>query len=60
MPSTPRLGLVNIADAVGDGNPFPQLNAEFIIDENPVLIFLADTKYCGETADTRGVAARLG
>ncbi|MFW2332513.1 ABC transporter substrate-binding protein [Ilumatobacter sp.] len=53
-----ELGLVNIADAVGDGNPFPQLNAEFIIDENPVLIFLADTKCCGESADS--VASRPG
>jgi cobalamin transport system substrate-binding protein len=53
-----EIGLVNIADAVGDGNPYPQLNAEFIIDQNPDLIFLACTKYCGETADT--VAARSG
>jgi iron complex transport system substrate-binding protein len=53
-----EIGLVNIADAVGDGNPYPQLNAEFIIDQNPDLIFLACTKYCGETAAT--VAARPG
>lgn len=53
-----EIGLVNIADAVGDGNPYPQLNAEFIIDENPDLIFLACTKYCGETAET--LAARPG
>ncbi len=53
-----RIGLVNIADAVGDGNPYPQLNAEFIIAENPDLIFLACTKYCGETAET--VAERPG
>ena len=53
-----EIGLVNIADAVGDGNPYPQLSAEFIIAENPDLIFLACTLYCGETADT--VAARPG
>ena len=53
-----KLGLVNIADAVGDGNPFPQLNAEFVIEQNPDLIFLADTKCCGESAAT--VAERPG
>jgi iron complex transport system substrate-binding protein len=53
------LGLTNIAD--GDESEsfgFPQLNAEVIIDANPDLIFLADTKCCAETADT--VAARPG
>jgi iron complex transport system substrate-binding protein len=53
-----EIGLVNIADAVGDGNPYPQLSAEFIIAQNPDLIFLACTIYCGETAAT--VAARPG
>ncbi len=53
-----EIGLVNIADAVGDGNPYPQLSAEFILAEDPDLIFLACTKYCGETAAT--VAARDG
>lgn len=53
-----EVGLVNIADAVGDGNPYPQLSAEFILDEDPDLIFLACTKYCGETAES--VAARDG
>ncbi|MFN3257476.1 MAG: ABC transporter substrate-binding protein [Ilumatobacter sp.] len=53
------LGLVNIADAdESESFGFPQLNAEFLIDANPDLIFLADTKCCGETADT--VAARPG
>jgi iron complex transport system substrate-binding protein len=51
-------GLVNIADAVGDGNPYPQLSAEFIVSADPDLIFLACTKYCGETPET--VAARDG
>lgn len=51
-------GLVNIADKAGDGNPYPQLSAEFIVSADPDLIFLACTKYCGETAET--VAARDG
>ncbi len=54
------LGLVNIAgsSADTDGNQFPQLNAETVIEANPDLVFLADTKCCAETADT--VAARPG
>ncbi|MGH9132490.1 MAG: ABC transporter substrate-binding protein [Ilumatobacteraceae bacterium] len=54
-----QLGLRNIADLVEtDAGSYPQLNAEFIISANPDLIFLACTKYCGETAET--VAARPG
>ena len=53
-----QLGLTNIADEVGDGNPYPQLSAEFIVSADPDLIFLACTKYCGETPET--VAARDG
>jgi iron complex transport system substrate-binding protein len=34
------------------------LNAEFIIAQDPDLVFLACTKYCGETAES--VAARPG
>jgi iron complex transport system substrate-binding protein len=53
------LGLRNIADtAEGDSGGFPQLNPEFIVSADPDLIFLADTKCCGETAAT--VAARPG
>ena len=53
------VGLRNIADlAETDGGPYPQLNAEFIIASDPDLIFLACTKYCGETAAS--VAARPG
>jgi iron complex transport system substrate-binding protein len=29
-----RLGLVNVADAADAGGPFPQLSAEFIVDQN--------------------------
>jgi len=53
------LGLQNIADsAEGDAGGFPQLNAEFIVSADPDLIFLADTKCCGESAQT--VASRPG
>lgn len=53
-----ELGLVNVADAAGADTPYPQLSAEYIIDADPDLIFLACTKYCGETAES--VAARPG
>ncbi|MDJ0767640.1 MAG: ABC transporter substrate-binding protein [Ilumatobacter sp.] len=54
-----EMGLVNIVDLSGEDLGFyPQLSAEFVIDSNPDLIFLACTKYCGETADT--VAERPG
>jgi iron complex transport system substrate-binding protein len=53
------LGLVNIADAdESESFGFPQLNAEVIIDSNPDLIFLADTKCCAMDAET--VGARPG
>jgi iron complex transport system substrate-binding protein len=52
-------GLVNIADeAEGAGTGYPQLSAEYIIDSDPDLIFLADTECCGESPET--VAARSG
>jgi iron complex transport system substrate-binding protein len=54
-----QLGLRSIADlAEGSGGQYPQLNAEFILSEDPDLIFLACTTYCGESAET--VAARDG
>lgn len=47
------LGLVNIADdADPDGFGYPQLSAEHIVAENPDLVFLADTKCCGESAES--------
>jgi iron complex transport system substrate-binding protein len=53
------LGLENIADAADAGAPhYPQLSAEYILDADPDLIVLADTKCCGETAAT--VAERPG
>ena len=52
-------GLRNIADgAEGDTGGYPQLSAEYIISADPDLIFLADTKCCGENLET--VAARPG
>ena len=54
-------GLTNVADAAdpdGEFFGFPQLNAEFLVDADPDLIFLADTKCCGQNAET--VSARPG
>ena len=53
------VGLKNIADeAKGAGGGYPQLSAEYIIQADPDLIFLADTKCCGQSART--VAKRPG
>ena len=53
------LGLKNIADpADKSGGGYPQLSPEFIIQSDPSLIFLADTKCCSVTAET--VAKRPG
>ena len=51
-------GLRNIADTAEGGSDYPQLSAEFLISQDPDLIFLADTKCCGESVDT--VGARPG
>ena len=46
-----QLGLTNIADqAKGASSGYPQLSAEYIVQEDPSLILLADTKCCGQTA----------
>ena len=53
------LGLRNIADAADEQKTgYPQLSPEYIIQADPDLIFLADTKCCGQTAAT--VARRPG
>lgn len=53
------LGLENIADAAPKaGTGYPQLSEEYIIDADPDLIFLADTKCCDQDAET--VAGRPG
>ena len=54
-------GLVNAADpADADGSAwgYPQLSAEYLLDADPDLIFLADTRCCAQDAET--VAARPG
>lgn len=49
----------NIADkADEDGYGYPQLSSEYVVSSNPDLILLADTKCCGQNADT--VADRPG
>jgi len=54
-----QLGMKNIADeADKEASGYPQLSAEYVIKADPDLIFLADTKCCGQSART--VAARDG
>lgn len=53
------LGLRNIADpADKQATGYPQLSAEYIIQADPDLIFLADTKCCQQSAAT--LAKRAG
>jgi len=54
-------GLENVADpadADGQSGGYPQLSAEFLVQADPDLVFLADTKCCQQDADT--FAARPG
>lgn len=52
-------GLENVADPLeAEAGQYPQMSAESLVEADPDLIFLADTKCCGESADT--VAARDG
>jgi iron complex transport system substrate-binding protein len=52
-------GLRNVADqADKDGSGYPQLSPEYLVKADPDLIFLADTKCCGQTVST--VAKRPG
>ena len=54
-------GLVNAADpADADGSSwgYPQLSAEYLLDADPDIIFLADTKCCAQTA--AAIAERPG
>lgn len=47
------LGLENVADAADkDGSGYPQLSAEYLVQQDPDLIFLADTKCCQQSAET--------
>ena len=46
-------GLENIADGAGDAaGGFPQLSAEYVVDQAPDVIVLADTVCCGQSAET--------
>jgi iron complex transport system substrate-binding protein len=51
-------GLTNITELGGVVGDYPQLSAEFIVESNPDIIFLACTVYCSTT--TESVAARPG
>ncbi len=51
-------GLRNIADSAPGTTAYPQLSGEYIVASNPDLIFLADSKCCGQSAAT--VSARAG
>jgi len=51
-------GLTNIVEQSAVEGDYPQLSAEFIVETDPDLIFLACTVYCGITPET--VAARPG
>ncbi|MDA3002163.1 MAG: ABC transporter substrate-binding protein [Actinomycetota bacterium] len=51
-------GLRNIADVSEGTSDYPQLSAEFIVSQDPDLVFLADTVCCGVTAES--VGARPG
>ncbi|MFI6511518.1 ABC transporter substrate-binding protein [Streptosporangium sp. NPDC050855] len=46
-------GLTNIADKAPEAaGGYPKLSAEFVAQADPDLIFLADTKCCGQSKDT--------
>jgi len=54
-------GLENVADpadADGQSGGYPQLSAEFLVDANPDMVFLADTKCCQQ--DLASFEARPG
>lgn len=51
-------GLTNIVEQGAVEGDYPQLSAEFIVETDPDLIFLACTVYCGITPEA--VAARPG
>jgi iron complex transport system substrate-binding protein len=52
-------GLKNIADAAdSEGGGYPQLSVEYIVQQSPDFVFLADTKCCNQNAQS--VAGRPG
>ncbi|MDT0276760.1 ABC transporter substrate-binding protein [Blastococcus goldschmidtiae] len=47
------LGLENVADGAPEpSGGYPQLSAEYLVEQAPDVIVLADTKCCGESAQT--------
>ena len=49
------VGLQNVADAADSkGSNYPQLSAEYLVQQNPELVFLADSKCCGQNLKTFG------
>ena len=53
------VGMKNIADAAKHAaSGYPQLSGEYLVKENPDIVFLADTKCCHQSAAT--VAKRPG
>jgi iron complex transport system substrate-binding protein len=52
-------GFRNIADAADSSHTgYPQLSVEYVVDQSPDIVVLADTKCCGQSAKT--VGARPG
>ncbi|WP_420451027.1 ABC transporter substrate-binding protein [Ilumatobacter sp.] len=48
-------GLSNVADELeADAGQYPQLNAEFLVEADPDLVYLADTRCCDVTAASFG------
>lgn len=46
-------GMQNIADeADAESSGYPQLSAEYIVEQDPDYVFLACTVFCGETVET--------
>ncbi len=52
------LGLESIAPAKTQAGEYPQMSEEAVLSENPDIIFLADVKCCGQTAEV--VSRRAG
>jgi len=56
-------GLENVADpadADGQSGGYPQLSAEYLVDADPDIVFLADTKCCQQDLDTFGARPGFG
>ncbi|WP_435747547.1 ABC transporter substrate-binding protein [Nocardioides sp. SYSU DS0663] len=51
-------GMESIADAAGGGDDYPQLSAEYVVEADPDVVFLADGECCDVTPEQ--VAQRPG